>query len=36
MGPAALGARTLMALFVVFALTRPRAREFLEPASAEE
>ncbi len=36
MGPTALGARTLMALFVVFALTRPRAREFLEPASAEE
>lgn len=34
--PAALGARTLLALFVVFALTRPRAREHLEPAGAEE
>lgn len=36
LSPAALGVRTLLALFVVFALTRPRAREYLEPASAEE
>ncbi len=34
--PAMLGARTLVALLVIFALTRPRARELLEPASAEE
>lgn len=34
--PAALGIRTLMALFVVLALTRPTARELLEPAGAEE
>jgi hypothetical protein len=36
LSPAALGVRTLLALLVVFALTRPRARELLEPASAEE
>ncbi|HQY64959.1 MAG: hypothetical protein IPF92_29090 [Myxococcales bacterium] len=36
LAPAMLGARTLVALLVIFALTRPRARELLEPASAEE
>jgi len=35
-GPAAMGMRTLMTLFVVLALTRPSARELLEPAGAEE
>ena len=34
--PALLGVRTMMALFVVLALTRPKARELLEPAGAEE
>jgi hypothetical protein len=34
--PAMLGVRTMMALFVVLALTRPKARELLEPAGAEE
>lgn len=34
--PATLGTRTLMAALVIFALTRPRARELLEPAGAEE
>lgn len=34
--PATLGARTIVAFLVVFALTRPRARELLEPASVEE
>ncbi len=34
--PATLGARTLAALLVVFALTRPRARDSLEPAGVEE